>query len=91
MTARADEGIAIENIDRIPASKALTDLDVGLVVRVAQGAKRFLGEHDAPTEGGIRRVTFDHADLHLRIGLLCQQREVEAGGAAAEDGVLHRG
>ena len=89
MPTRADGGVPVVDVDRVPAGEALTDLGVGFVIGVAQGAEGLLREDHAPTEGGIRGIAFDHPHLVLGIRLLGQQGEVQSGRAAADDGVVH--
>ena len=90
MAAGADLRIAVVNVDRVPAGEALADLGIGVVVGVAQRPKRFFRKHHPPTKGRVRRVSLDDPHLVARVGLLGQQREVQSGGAAADDGVAHR-
>ena len=54
-----------------------------------QVAQRLVAEHHAPAEGVERAVALDHRDLERRVLPLHQQREVQAGGAAADADDLH--
>ena len=85
----ADHLAAEVHVDRGPAGPGVGDRGEGRLVRVAQAAERLLGEHDAEAERGVGRVALDDDDLVARVGLLEQDREVQAGRAGAEDGRPH--
>src|SRR5207237_1756377 len=75
VAAGPDHGVAVIDVDRVPASEALTDLCVGFVVGVPERTKRFLGEDDAPTEGGVGWIALHYEELVPRSTLLRQQRK----------------
>src|SRR2546426_2999932 len=89
MAARADLRVAVVDVDRVPAGKALRDLVVGLIIRVAQGTQRLLGKDHSPAEGGIRWIALRNEHLVGRVGLLGQKGEVESRRPAADNGVAH--
>src|SRR5262245_10166073 len=62
---------------------------VALRVVHLEGIERLVGEHDAEAEGVVGAVALEHGDARLRPGLLREDREVEAGRAAADDVNLH--
>ena len=65
--ARADLGVAVINVDRIPPREALADLGVGLVIGIAQCPERLLGKHHAPSEGGVGWIALHHQDVVARV------------------------
>src|SRR6266550_2463747 len=89
MAARADLRVAVVDVDRVPARKALRDLVVSLIIRIAQGAQRLLRKDHSPAEGGIRWIAFRNQHLVGGVRLLGQKRKVESRRAAADDGVAH--
>src|SRR3989440_892186 len=89
MAARADLRVAVVDVDRVPARKALRDLVIGLIIRVAQGTQRLLRKDPPPAEGGIRWIAFRNQHFVGGVGLLGQQCEVESRRPAADDGVTH--
>ena len=48
-----------------------------------------VGEDDAPAEGDAGRVALEHLDLVRGVAKLHRDREIEAGGPAADAGDLH--
>ncbi len=85
-----DHGVAVMDVDRVPASETLADLGIGFVVGIPKGTERLLGEDDAPTEGGVGWVALNQENLVTRVGFLGQQRKVQSRRPAADDGVAHR-
>src|SRR5207245_3152342 len=62
VAAGPDHGVAIIDVDRVPASEALADLGVGFVVGITKRTKRFFREDDTPTERGVGWITLHHED-----------------------------
>ena len=71
--------------DRLLGALAATpdDLVVGLAVGLREVLERGVREDHAEAEGVVGPVALDHGDLVVRIGLLHQERQVEAGRSAA--------
>jgi hypothetical protein len=61
-------------------------LDFGHHQRVvlAKAVHGLVGKHDAPAEGAVGLVAFEHGDVGPRIGLLHQNRKIQAGRAATQ-------
>ena len=89
VAARAQQPPAMVDVDRGPARERVGDLQVALGVGVAQRAERLLGEHDAPAERRVGCVALDDGDVMGAVGLLEQDRQVEAGRAGADDAHSH--
>ena len=70
VAAGPDHGVAVIDVDRVPASEALADLGVGFVVGIPKRTKRLFREDDTPTERGVGWITLHHEDLVSRVGLL---------------------
>src|SRR2546423_15569726 len=73
MAARADLRVAVVDVDRVPAGKALRNLAIGLIIRVAQGTQRLLRKDHPPAEGGIRWIALRNQHFIGGGGALCPQ------------------
>ena len=83
--AAGGDGAALEvHVDVVPVIERLQNLLGRHRVRGLQIAERLVGEHHAPAERVVGTVALDDADVVGRIALLHQEREIEAGGAAAD-------
>ena len=78
------------DLDVVPVVEGVEDLRRARRVGRLQVAERLVGEDDAPAEGVVGLVALDDADAVRRVLLLHQQREVEAGRAAADADDVHR-
>ena len=83
--ARAQQPVAVADVDGRPARERVRDAQVGLRVGVAQRAERLLGEDDAPAERRVRGVALHDGDVVRRALLRQQDRELEPGRAGAKD------
>src|SRR2546430_17558884 len=77
MAARADLRVAVVDVDRVPAGKALRNLAIGLIIRVAQGTQRLLRKDHPPAEGGIRWIALRNQHFIGGGGAFWPQREGE--------------
>ena len=82
---RAEDAAAVADVHPIPAGEGVRDGEIGLLVGVAERAERVLAEDDAPPERGVRRIPLEDGHVEVAVGLLEQDRQVEPGGAAADD------
>ena len=89
MAARGDRAPLEVHIDIVPVTERIRDRRVRLRVGIPETGHRLVGEDDAPAEGVVRAVTLDHGDIAGWVGLLRDDREVEARGSAAEAHDLH--
>ena len=89
VSARGDLRAADVDLDVVPVREAVEDLRRAFGVGGLQVAERLVGEDDAPAEGVVGLVAFDHDDLVRRILPFHEQREIEAGGAPADADDLH--
>ena len=89
VAARADLAAADVDLDVVPVVERAEDGVGGRRVGFAQVAERLVGEHDAPAERVVRAVALDHADAVRGRLPLHQQREVQAGGTAADAHDVH--
>jgi hypothetical protein len=78
------------DVDLVPIGEVVDDLIVALGIRVAEVAEGLVREDDAEAEGVVGAVALVDGNVVGRVLLLHQQAEVEPGGAAADDGNLHR-
>ena len=78
------------DVDVVPMRECARDLGLGLRVGAGQILERPIGEDDAPAEGVGGPVALEDRDFVAPVLLLHQDREVEAGGPAADDGNPHR-
>src|SRR5215216_1528703 len=85
MAGRAQLAAAEADVEPVPASEGIGDLEVGLGVGIAQRTQRLLAEDDPPAEGRVGCVPLEYTDVDRPVGLLEQDREVEPGRAAADD------
>src|SRR2546423_338756 len=90
MAARADLRVAVVDVDRVPAGKALRNLAIGLIIRVAQGTQRLLRKDHPPAEGGIRWIALRNQHFIGGGGLLCPRCGVKCRPAPPPDGVKPR-
>src|SRR5262249_59520252 len=83
VAADAVGGPAEMDLDVVPIGEVADDGAIALAVVHLEGVERLIGEHDAEAEGVVGPVALEHGDARLRPGLLHEDREVEAGRAAA--------
>jgi len=84
------EGVPlVVDVDVVPVGEARRDVAVARLVGLAQVVQRLVREHDAEAEGVVRAVALDHLDARVRPALLGEDREVQAGGAAADHVDFH--
>ncbi len=91
VAARAHGAALEDHVHVAPVGEAAPDHLVGGPVVGLEGVQRLVGEHDAEAEGVVRTVALVERDVPARPRFLRQQREVQAAGAAADDGDLHAG
>ena len=91
VAARDDLVAADVDLDVVPMAEGVEDLGGALRVGRLQVAERLVGEHHAPAEGVVCAVALDDHDLVVRVLLLHEQREVEAGRATADADDFHKG
>ena len=84
MTAGRDRRAAKMDVDVVPMVERAGDLGRRRRVGRLEVAHRVVGEHHAPAERVVRAVALDDANDVAGVCLLEQQREIEAGGAAAD-------
>jgi len=89
MAARPDQAPFEVHGDVVPVIERVEDLLRGFGVGGLQVAERLVGEHHAPAERVVRPIALDHRDVMRRILLFHQQREVQAGGPAADTDDSH--
>mmetsp|Transcript_62125 Transcript_62125/g.171843 ORF Transcript_62125/g.171843 Transcript_62125/m.171843 type:complete len:730 (+) Transcript_62125:1758-3947(+) len=89
MAAGDDAAAADMHRDVIPVVEGVGDLGGRLGVGLAQRVDGLVRQHHAPAEGVARAVALQHAYLVGRVGLLHPQREIQAGGSAADAGDAH--
>src|SRR5262249_60521977 len=82
-------GPAEMDFDVVPIGEVADDGAIALAVVHLESVERLVGEHDAEAEGVVGPVALEHGDARLRPGFLREDREVEAGRAAADDVNLH--
>ena len=83
MTAGNDAPALEEDVAIVPVMEIAFDLGDHLRIVLEETVHGLVGEHDAPAEGAVGLVALDHSDVGGRIGLLHQDREIQARGAAA--------
>src|SRR5437867_7059543 len=66
------------------------DVEVGLVIGLAERSQRAVGEDDAPTVCGIGRVALNNGDVVVAVLLLQQQATIQTCRASADDHNFHR-
>ena len=89
VAARDDLVAADVDLDVVPVVEGVEDLRrCGRIGRL-QVAERLVGEDDAPAESVVRAIPLDDRDVVRRVQLLHEQREVQAGRAAADADDLH--
>ncbi len=84
VTAARDRASLEMDVDVVPVIEGIGDVARRLWVGGREVVQRLVGEHDAPPERVARPVAFDHAHDVAGVRLPEQQREIEAGGAAAD-------
>ena len=89
VAADAVGGAAEMDLDVVPIGEVADDGAVALAVVGLEGVERLVGEHHAEAEGVVRPVALEHGDAGLRPRLLHQDREIEAGRAAADHVNFH--
>ena len=77
------------DLDVVPVGEVVGDRAVALAVVFLERLERLVGEHDAEAERVVRPVALVDGELHLRPGLLRQDREIEPGRAAADHVDFH--
>ena len=86
----AADRLAVEDeIDLVPVDEHVADRVIARRVVVAEIVQRLVGEDDAEAETVVAPVALEDRDPPARPRLLRQQREIEPGRAAADDGELH--
>src|SRR5262249_51600117 len=73
-----------DDLDIVPVVEGALDLGRGLRIAAAHVLHGGVGEDDAPAEGVVRPVALHDPDLVIRVHLLHQRSEVEAGRPAAD-------
>jgi hypothetical protein len=79
-----------EHVDVVPMMEVALDFRDHLGIVLAKAVHGLVGKHDAPAEGAVGLVAFDHGYVAGRIGLLHQDRKVQASGASAQTHNTHR-
>ena len=87
----ADARVTHERVDVGPVDEVALDLGERRRVGLLEPVERLVGEHHPPAEGIVGLVTLVQGDLHLRPGLLHEDREVERGRAGADAVDSHTG
>src|SRR5262245_42421610 len=85
----AVRGAAEMDLDVVPIGEVADDRAVALAVVGLEGVERLVREHDPEAEGIVGPVALEHGDARPRPRLLHQNREIEAGRAAADHMNLH--
>jgi hypothetical protein len=88
--ARNDATVLEEDVDVVPMVEIALDFSDHARIVMAEAVHGLVGKHDAPAEGAVRLVALDHGDVACRIGLLHQDREVQAGGSPAQTYDAHQ-
>ena len=70
----------IVDLDVVPVGERAADRLVGLAVGLREALQRRVGEDHAPAEGVVRAVALEDGDLVRGVGLLHEEREVQARG-----------
>ena len=89
VAADAVGGAAEMDLDVVPIGKVADDGAIALAVIALERVERLVGEHHAEAEGIVGPVALEHGDARLRPCLLHQDREIEAGRAAADHVNFH--
>ena len=89
VAGRRQHLILIVDLDVVPVREGAGDGGVGLGVGLLEILERRVGEHDAEAERVVRSVALENGDVVPGIGLLHEDREVEAGRSAADRDDLH--
>jgi hypothetical protein len=84
VAARAHLASLEEHLDVVPVMELPADQRGRFGVGGREVGERLVAQHHAPAEGVEGPVALDHRDLERRSSGLHQEREVEAGGAAAD-------
>ena len=84
VAARAHLAALEEHLDVVPVMELVADQRGRVGVGRREVGQRLVAQHHAPAEGVEGAVALDHRDLEGRPSGLHQEREVEAGGAAAD-------
>ncbi len=90
VTARRDDAASHVNIDVVPVREARRDRVVGVAIGGVKIPECLVGKDDAPSEGVVGFVSLKDRDPRVRLGLLEQQRQVQAGRPAANHRDFHR-
>lgn len=78
-------GVAVDDVDVVPADEFRLEGGVDLRVRVFDAAEGFVGEDDAEAEGVVGGVAFPHGDVAVRLKPFEEGGCVEAAGASSDD------
>ena len=89
IAADAMHGAAEMDLDIVPIGEMVGDRPVALAIVPLELLERLVGEHHAEPERVVRPVALEHGDAGVRPRFLHQDREIEAGRAAANDVHLH--
>ena len=86
LAADREDGVVEVDVDVAPSREAPRDRRVEHRVRVLDAPERLVAEHHAQTERVVGGVALPDRDLVARVQPLRQDREVQPGRAAADDG-----
>ena len=89
VTGRPEDLAPVVDLDVVPVCKRLGNLGMGNGVGFQKIVQRGVGKYDPETEGVVGAVALDDGDLMPGIGPLHQDREIQAGRAAADRDDLH--
>jgi hypothetical protein len=80
---------AVVDIDIVPVREGAGDLGVRLAVGLREVVQGRVGEDHAESEGVVGTVPLHHGDVVRGIGLLEEDRQVEAGRSRTDGDDLH--
>src|SRR5262249_11988231 len=85
-----DHGVIVDDGDVGPVLEVRRQVLVERFIVGTQEFERPVGEDDAKAPRRVPRIAFEDDDVMRRVAPLHQRREIQAGGAGAEDPDLHR-
>ena len=89
MTPGTLHGAAIVDGDVVPIDEVLANFGSAFRVVAGKVGERFVGQHDAPTEGVIGLVALDHDNVVPGIPEFHQDREIKARRSATQTRDTH--
>ena len=81
---RGERPALVVDVDVVPVGEARRDVAVARFVRLPEVVERVVRQHDAEAERVVGAVPLDHLDARVRPAFLDEDREVQAGGTAAD-------